>query len=205
MAEDFEGVDTRYKVGHVLQEYGLSDLHNELPSLWTGGPTEEAMSLRSLAEKINIELIHRELQRTGVNPVEGEAENVYRLLTQSSVSAGVETQLRNKLDRRGIDLDQLESDFVTHQAVYNYLSDVFEISKESDTDQNPIQKHEERINKLQNRTIAVLENSLQELQSSDEIYVGSADVLVNVEVYCQECGNQYSYSELLQNRGCSCR
>lgn len=77
------------------------------------------MSLNALAEKINIELIHRELQRTGADLVADVAEHVNRLLTQSSVRSGVKAQLRNTLDWQEIDLDHLEWDFVTHQAVDN--------------------------------------------------------------------------------------
>ena len=195
--------NTRYKVGTVLSEYELLDLHAELPDLWLGESDEE-MSLRELADHVNIALLRRAMEEAGNDPLEGEVENAYRLLTDDDVSAGVRTQQRNRLERDGVDVDELETDFVTHQAVYTYLTKGLGISKEQDDETDPLEKHEERIQRLRSRTVAVTDNSLTELRNAGDLTLGSFDTNVDIRVYCQDCETQYELTELLQRGGCAC-
>ena len=194
---------TRYKVGRVLSEYGLTTLHDELPARWRGDDGD-ATSLRELADIINITILRRAMEDAGEDPLEGEAENAYRLLTDDTVSAGVRTQQRNRLSRAGVDVDSLEADFITHQAVYTYLTNALDVSKET-TSQEPLAKHDERIQRLRNRTAAVVENSLTELRQQDKIPDGEFDVLVDVQVYCNVCQTQRAVSEFLKDGGCDCQ
>jgi len=203
MAENVGTPNTRYKVGTVLSEYELLDLHAELPDLWLGESGEE-MSLRELADHINIALLRRAMEAAGNDPLEGEVENAYRLLTDDEVSAGVRTQQRNRLERDGVDVDKLENDFVTHQAVYTYLTKGLGISKEKDDETDPLEKHEERIQRLRSRTVAVTDNSLTELRNAGDLTLGSFDTNVDIRVYCQDCETQYELTELLQRGGCAC-
>lgn len=202
MAESAPDPDTRYKVGRVLSEYDLLDLHEELPRRWLG-ESGEATSLRDLADLINVALLTRAMEEAGEEPLDGEAENAYRLLTGDDVSAGVRTQQRNRLTRAGIDIDALEDDFVTHQAVYTYFTKGLGLSKETEK-RDPLEKHEERIQRLRSRTTAVVENSLSELGENDHIDGGPFDVIVDVRVYCEECNTQVELSELLASGGCEC-
>lgn len=204
MASEFRNPNERYKVGRVLAKYDLLELHGELPDLWRGLSREE-MSLRELAEEINVALVRETLERTNNDPLEGEAENVYRLLTDDNVSAGDRTQQRKQLERMGIDVDQLEQDFVTHQAVYTYLTTALDISKENESEQDPLEKHEQRAQRLRSRTSAVIENSLSELQNDDQLSLGTFDVVVDIQVYCEECGTQYELSDLFRKGHCECQ
>lgn len=194
--------DTQYKVGRVLSEYGLLDLHDELPRRWTG-EAGEAMSLRELADHINVALVSQAMTDAGEEPLAGEAENAYRLLTADDVSAGVRTQQRNRLERAGVDVDELESRFVTHQAVHTYLTTGLGISKDS-AESEPVEKHEERIQRLRSRTVAVVENSLSELRESGEITTGEFDVSVDIQIYCRTCNTQVPLADFLDGSGCEC-
>lgn len=196
-------VKTRYKVGRILSEHDLLDLHEALPELWAGEGDESA-SLRALAERINIALVRQAMEEAGMDPLEGEAENAYRLLTDDDVSVGVRTQQRNRLERAGVDVEELETEFVTHQAVYTYLTKALGVTKDETDDTDPVEKHEQRIQRLRSRTAAVMENSLSELQSDETISLGSFDTTVDLRVYCQDCENQYELSSLLQGGGCEC-
>jgi hypothetical protein len=196
-------VETTYKVGRVLSDYNLLDLHAELPELWLG-ESGEATSLRALAERINVAVLEQAMERAGMDPLEGEAENAYRLLTSDDVSVGVQTQQRNRLERAGIDIDDLESDFVTHQAVHTYLTKGLGVSKEEADQTDPVTKHRERIQRLRSRTTAVMENSLSELDKGDHITLGSFDATVDLRVYCRDCETQYDLSSLLEAGGCNC-
>lgn len=203
MSSDLQSPNERYKVGRVLAAYDLLDLHAELPALWRGDSTDE-LSLRELAERINVAVVRQAMERAGDDPLEGEAENAYRLLTAEDVSAGVRTQQRNRLERAGVDVDQLEDDFVTHQAVYTYLTTALDISKETGTTQDPLEKHEQRIQRLRSRTTAVTENSLSELRNDGQLSLGSFDVVADISVYCQDCGTQYALTGLLEEGQCDC-
>jgi hypothetical protein len=161
------------------------------------------MSLRDLAEQINIALLRQRLEDVGEHPLEGEAKNAYRLLTDEDVSVGVRTEQRNRLERAGIDVDALENDFVTHQAIYTYLTKAHGLSKET-KDRNSVEIHEERIQRLRNRTKAVVENSLAELSQDDEITGGPFEALIDIQAYCSECNTQIQMSKLFESDGCEC-
>lgn len=195
--------DRTYKVGRVLDEYGLEELHAALPDLWLG-ESGSGTSLRDLADRINVALVRQAMDRAGADPLDGEAENSYRLLTADDVSAGVRTQQRNRLERAGVDVGELEDDFVTHQAVHTYLTQGLGVSKETD-DADPVEKRDERIQRLRSRMVAVMEQSLSELRDADELSLGSFDTTVSLQVYCQDCETQYDLSELLDRGGCDCR
>ncbi len=193
----------RYKVGRVLSDYRLEDLHDRLPAMWLGESGEE-MSLRELADKINAQLVQTALEQAGEDPLEGEAENTYRLLTDDDVSVGMRTQQRNRLQRAGIDVDQLEGDFVTHQAVYTYLRKALDVSKEQTEDTDRLEKHEERIQRLRSRLDAVVDQSLAELQNAGDLTAGEFETIISLQVYCQDCNKQYELSELFEQGGCDC-
>ncbi|MFT4921917.1 MAG: hypothetical protein ACI8XM_001125 [Haloarculaceae archaeon] len=192
----------RYKVGRVVAEYGLADLHADLPDLWVGADGDPK-SLRALADQINVAILQSAMESAGVDPLDGETENAYRLLTDDDVSVGVRTQQRNRLERDGIDVDAIEDDFVTHQAVHTYLTDALGVSKDQ-TSEDPLEKHEERIQRLRSRTEAVTENSLSELTTAGDLTLGEHNVIVDLQVYCQDCGTQYDIATLLSSGGCDC-
>jgi len=203
MAENVSAPNRRYKVGRVLAEYDLLDLHGELPDLWLGEKGDE-MSLRELAEHINVSVLEQAMEDADVDPLEGEAENAYRLLTDDDVSVGVSTQQRNRLERQGIDVEALESDFVTHQAVHTYLTNVLDVSKERGDGADPVEKHEQRVQRLRSRTEAVTENSLSELTTAGELTLGEHNVVVDLQIYCRDCGSQFDVADLFRQGGCNC-
>jgi hypothetical protein len=203
MAENVSGPNRRYKVGRVLAEYDLLELHEELPDLWLGADGD-AMSLRELADHINVAVLQRAMEAAGAEPLQGEAENAYRLLTDDDVSVGVSTQQRNRLDRAGVDVETLEEDFVTHQAVHTYLTNVLDVSKDRGDDTDPVEKHEGRVQRLRSRTEAVTENSLSELTTAGALTLGEHNVAVDLQVYCRDCGSQFDVADLFRRGGCDC-
>jgi hypothetical protein len=201
---DLKNANRKYKVGKVLTKYKLTDLHNKLAELWVG-ETGEEFSLRDLAERINVRIVRVSLERAGEDPLDGEAENVYRLLHGDDVSAGVQIQQENRLERAGIDVDELKNDFVTHQSVHTYLTKGLNVSKSSNNQTDPMEKRRIRIERLQNRLDAVVEQTLENLQNSGNLSAGDVDATVSIQVFCEDCGTQYDLFVLLQNGGCDCQ
>jgi len=69
----------------LLAEYNLSGLGVELEQLWTA--ETDRQSLRELAAYSNQQLLQQRLEEAGVQILDGEVENIYRLLTDDDVRA----------------------------------------------------------------------------------------------------------------------
>lgn len=195
------------KVGRVIAEYGLDGLGEDLEARWTGRQGERS-SLRALADRFNRRVLEAALQDAGVRSLEGDAENRYRLLTDDDVSAGMRQQARRELERAGVDVDALESDFVSHQSIYTYLTDHRGASHPSSAEPDPerrIEREIDKINALASRTRAVTNDSVERLASAGLIDETDTSVFVDVRVTCEACGSVSSASSFLEAGGCSCR
>lgn len=193
------------KVGRVIRESELAGLGEELERRWLG-VDHDRQSLRDLADYFNHRVLEAALDGAGEQPLDGEIENNYRLLTGDDVSASARTQAETRLERLGIDVEALRRDFVSHQAVYTYLTDVREASLPEDepSDNDVIQSRQETILRLRNRLVAVTERSLESLRDAGYLSLGSFDAMVSVTVYCDDCGASYDLADLLRRRACDC-
>lgn len=194
--------DCRYKVARVANEYGLTDVEDELVECWT--TANDPASLRDLETYFNERVLETAVKDAGMNVLDGEVENLYRLLTAEDVSRGVQTETKKKLERNGIDVEQLKSDFVTYQAVRTYLKEGRDVERERSTDAERIEAAGESIAQLLQRSVAVTEKKLSQLDRLDRIDLGDFRVLLDVRVFCEDCGNQYDIQELLDRGGCQC-
>ena len=206
MAEDGSGRSTgrRSKVARVIDEYDLRGLDEELVERWTDDA--ERRSLRELATYFNETVLDAAMRDAGMNPLDGEVENAHRLLTDDEVSRGVKTQTRRQLEREGVDVDDLERDFVSHQAVHTYLTkhrDVRPPSSERTT-ADRVESAHETVRRLQSRSVAVTENTLEQLAVTDSLELEAFDVLVETQVLCRDCGSVTTVDELLDEGGCEC-
>jgi hypothetical protein len=191
------------KIDRVATAYDLSKEAERLAELWTRD--DNRYSLRDLAVHFNHQLLRGAIERAGLNSLDGEVENTYRLLTDEEVSQGMRTQARNRLQKQGIDVDQLQSDFVSYGTVRRHLKDCLGAERESTgTDDDPSETGGQRIAALQNRTVAVTENMLSQLASAGELAAGDIDVFVDITVSCAECGVHASVREYIEGNGCDC-
>ncbi|MFC4436488.1 MULTISPECIES: rod-determining factor RdfA [Natrialbaceae] len=191
------------KLGRVAGEYDLSRLDDDLVAYWTGDGDEQH-STRELATLVNQRVLEAALREAGVSYKEGEIENTYRLLTDDDVTSGTRVQTRNELERDGVPVEAVESDFVSHQTVYNHLTKCLEASLEAPDDEERLERGAEKLGALQNRTEAVTVDTIAQLRRNDVIDVGEFDVLVSVTVTCEECHQQFTVRELLDERTCGC-
>ncbi|WP_247730593.1 rod-determining factor RdfA [Halovivax limisalsi] len=195
---------TDSKVGRLIERYDLAGLGDELVERWTA-PAEERDSLRELADVFNRRLLAAALAEAEVETLEGDVENMYRLLTDD-VSSGVRTEARNRLERQGVDVEALEREFVSHQAVHTYLRTyrdaAFEPAERGPDERRDVER--ERISRLQSRTEAVTEDAVERLAEADALSISRPSVLVDVRVFCDDCGGDYTVDELLSRGGCLC-
>lgn len=193
--------DTASKVGRVIAEYGLSGTAEWLEAAWTGDGRDRR-SLRDLADEFNRRVLEAAMRDAEMDPLPAEVESAYTTLTDDEVSSGDRVELRNRLAWEGVDLDAVENDFVTHQAVHTFLRTYRGVERGT-PDADP-KKVQETIGKLRGRTKAVATNAVERLVDRGELDLGSFDVLVNVRVVCNDCGTQYRVEELVETGGCDC-
>lgn len=191
----------RGKVARLLDEYNLEDLGDELEQSWTA--ETDRRSLRELADYFNHKLLLRKLEEANAQPLDGEVENFYRLLTADSVSSAERTRVRRQLERDGIEVDALKSDFVTYQAIRTYLKE-FRDAHYRQTDTDPIDREKQNLQNLRGRTVAVTEGKIRQLRKNDEIALGEFQTLVNMQIVCKECNTQLEVFDLLDRGGCEC-
>lgn len=192
----------RTKVARLLEEYDLEPLGQELERRWTSDG-DDRMSLRDLADYFNVQLLESAMIDAGLQPLSGEVENVYELLTEDDVSTADRTRTRRRLERDGVDVDATLDDFVTYQAIRTYLKrDRGAEYSTDDRDRTVVET--ENIQRLRGRTVTVTEGKLDQLEKGDHIVLGNARVLAEINVLCEDCGAQYEIEELLQRGGCDC-
>ncbi|XVH31638.1 rod-determining factor RdfA [Haloferacaceae archaeon DSL9] len=193
------------KVRRVLDKYDLENFGDELAARWTGDGYERE-SLRALSDRFNQQVLAARLRNAGQSPLDGEVENTYRLLTDDDVSAGMQTQAQRRLERDGIDVDELRRDFASHQAIHTYLTKDRDVTPPNQqlSAAERLERDRETIQRLESRLEAVADNTLDRLRSTDQLSLGQFSVLVDVRVLCEDCGEQYDVSELLDAGQCAC-
>ena len=194
---------TRSKVGRLLEQYELDGVGQELEDRWVGNGGESE-SLRAIADWFNRQLLRRKMERVGMSPLDGEVANVYRLLSDGDdVTSGARVEAETTLADNGIDPSRTEDEFVSHQAVHTYLTKFRGASKERESTDR-IATVRETFQKLRNRLVTVIEHNLEQLRQSQRITLGNFNVLLDVQVFCEDCGASYSLSKLFEHGGCDC-
>ena len=185
------------KIGRECAEYGLSGLDEDLCRRRADGA-----SLRDLQGFVNERVLERALADADADVV-GDPENIYRLLRDDDVSSGRQAELRSRLERAGIDIEAVENDFVSHQTVRDHLKECLDVdtSRRSCID---VERATRTINWAESRSKAVIEQTLDQLRSADQLATGDLEVTQTVRVTCTGCGETYRVAELLDRGGCEC-
>jgi hypothetical protein len=108
----------RTKVARIIDEYELTGMGARLEAAWTG-ESGNRQSLRDLADEFNEAVVESSLRDVESTPLEFEVSGTYHALSDESNADA--TRARRRLEREGVDVDELESNFVTHQAIHTYL------------------------------------------------------------------------------------
>jgi len=193
----------KYKVGRVIQRHSMDGMADELENRWTG-ENGESRSLRELATFFNTELLESVLSKNGQRYRRREVAHIFESLTGDDVSPGERTRVRKQLERDGIDVEALEQEFVTHQAVHTFLTKGRGVTKDTEPGGDRLEQAKQTINSLRNRVIAVTETTITQLSKAEILTIGSFDVFVDLTVHCADCGTTISVSELFESTGCEC-
>ncbi|SEV85310.1 rod-determining factor RdfA [Natrinema salifodinae] len=203
MTDDSSG-GRRTKVERVIDEYDLDGWGDRLEAEWIGDGTERT-SLRDLATEFNKAVLRAAVRETGGTALDSDIESLYRTLTDDDVSRSEAVRKRRDLERAGVDVERVESDFVTHQTIHTYLTNVREASLPEEDGEDRIERKTETVQRLAGRTQVVTESTLEELGNAGEIADRDYEVFVDVRVICNECGADYPVADLLDQGGCDCQ
>ena len=190
------------KVARLIDEYGLSDVGDELEAKWTR--RENRYSLRQLADTFNRYLVTTALGEAGIETITEDISHIYEVLHGIEGSSGQQTQLKRRLDRQGVDVKSLIDDFVTYQAIRSYLTKYRGASLPTKDDEEVRETEVETVEQLRARTEAVIESKLDRLEIADRLQIGPHRVYADVRVLCESCGRQYEFGELLEAGSCKC-
>jgi len=196
--------DSRSKVARLIDEHDLNALGAELENRWTRD--EDRSSLRDLADYFNRQVLGSVLESAEAEPLEGEIDNLYRLLTDDDVTSGTRAQARSRLQQRGIDVNSLEDSFVSYQSIRTYLRDLRDVAPPDDS-QSPQDHRATKRNTIQqlvSRLDSVVTGALTELERANHLTLGEFDVIVTVRIHCTDCDTRLSISELFSQDGCQC-
>lgn len=196
------GFGRQPKVARLIEEYELDSFGAEMERLWTAA-SDERKSLRELAELFNQRLLERAMVDAGLEPLDGEAQNIHRLLTGNDVRQADQMRTRRHLEREGLDVDGLISDFVTHQAIRSYLKGT-RGAEYAPNKRDPLERETENLQKLRGRVASVTEGKLKRLRDGNHLEIGEFRTIVDTSVVCENCGSQYGITELLDRGRCDC-
>jgi hypothetical protein len=192
------------KVARLIEEYGLGHQYGDrLEDRWTA-EGDKRESLRTLADRFNKRLLEAGMADAGMSTVDGEIANLYRLLTDDDVSSGNRIEARRRLERQGIDVAQLETDFVSYQAIRSYLTAYRDAEYDGESDRSRPERVVQTIQRLTSRTRSVAERNLTQLRGTDRLTLGEFRLFVDINVLCEDCGSQYELVDLIKRGGCDC-
>jgi hypothetical protein len=191
------------KVEGLITKYRLEGIGDELERRWTGQDGNRD-SLRTLANVFNRRILAQAMADRGMDVIDGEVENYYRLLTDEDISDGIKTETEMRLQQEEIDVEVLRKDFVTYQAIRTFLQDVRGASYSEENTTTSIESVRTSFDRLIGRTTAVVEQKLRQFRSSGQLTLGSFQVRTSVAIYCEDCETQYDVTTLLDQGGCDC-
>jgi len=194
----------RSKVNRLISEYELRGLGDELEHRWTR--EENRDSLRALGDYFNKRLLAAAIEGSELGPLYSDIDNIYRILTDDAVSSGIRQETRSRLKHDGVDVDGLEEDFVTYQAIRTYLENYRGVKAPNGSTDTSSRLYTKRntIQKLVSRLNTVTSEAIAELDTAGPLSIGDFEVIVNVDVHCEDCQSRLSVSELLREGGCHC-
>lgn len=202
---DEAGAETtgrRLKLTGLIDDYDIDGIGAELEQRRTAD-VENRSSLRDLADYFNRQLLATKIDEMDIRPLDGEIKNIYRLLADTDVSEANRNQIRRRLEREGVDVDQIRSDFVTSQAIRTYLK-TFRNAEYDRSDRDRIESDADNFQQLRNWISVVTESKFEHLHNTDEITLPEFRTLVDITVICEGCCERYQVTDLLERKCCTC-
>lgn len=187
------------KVCRVLGERGIEHYDDRILSQWQGEGSQRK-GYRQLADWLNVTLLRREMDEVGLTTLGDEAESKYERLQSDEASA---SEVESMLEREGIDVDRLRSDFVSYGVVRTHITECLgaEYEKTGASDWE-----EESIDIARDRASEKIREAVVSLVNKDEIEAsGDLAVHLSVELECESCQARVPLRRAIRRgRVCQC-
>ena len=192
------------KVGRLIEKYGLDGMAADMEERWTRDD-EQSKSIREIEEDFNKAVLRQVLEDSGTQPFESELDTIYRAINDEQATMTEDIEVQERLSERNVDADSLADDFVSHQTIYNFLTEQRKAEYQRTQDpQERLRRSNESVQKIKNRLTAVAQTNVRSLKNSGLVTLGEFDIMGEVYVYCQDCSSRFSVSELIDREGCEC-
>lgn len=202
-----DGTAACCKVERTAIEFDIRDISTDLVKRRRDGD-----SYRAIAEYFNTHVVKAELNRADVTSgrsvhaaLVGEdiAEEIYRVLHTDTESDIRRAELRARLTEAGINVDHLESAFVSHVTVRSHLQEC--VSVNVDSSPPPFEKTVNTTQWARTRASNVIQSTLDRAVKTGQLETGQLEAELFVRVTCESCGDTFYLVELLDERSCSCQ
>lgn len=191
------------KVVRALRKYDIEEFGDWLEAAWNGDGTERH-SLRDLKDEFNKRILEERLRVADVSPISADIETIYEVLTGDDVPEGEKIQKRRELEQAGVDFEAVQAEFVTHQTIHNYLTDIRGTDYEEASFEDQLERNIETLQRLQSRMDTITEDTIDRMCDADREVGEKYNILVGVQVVCEFCGERYSAVDLVRQGGCPC-
>jgi len=198
---DSERKRSRTKIDRVVERYGLRRIPEQLRDLWLG-TGDEQRSTRELADWFNRQVLAAAIADLPAVTISGDVDQIYTQL-QGEDSAD-RRLIRDRLIQRGVDIDEVEANFISHQTVYRYLTEELGVQQPTPSPEEQAERAVETVGRLRGRTSAVARQSVETLISTDQAQIGPFSVITDVQVICEQCGRSFDLPTLTETGGCGC-
>lgn len=192
---------SRTKIDRVVERYGLRRIPEQLRDLWLG-TGDEQRSTRELADWFNRQVLGAAIADLPAVTISGDVDQIYTQL-QGEDSAD-RRLIRDRLMQRGVDIDEVEANFISHQTVYRYLTEELGVQQPTPSPEEQAERAVETVGRLRGRTSAVARQSVETLISTDQAQIGPFSVITDVQVICEQCGRSFDLPTLTETGGCGC-
>jgi hypothetical protein len=186
------------KIDTVAEKWELHTVKAQLAERWADGE-----SLRDLETAFNQAVLRAAMASAGMETVDGEPSNLYRLLTDDDVTAGKRVDAESRLREHGVDPDAVTDDFVSYQTVRTHLNECRGVQTARESAFS-VADARSTVHKLVSRTETVALQAIDRLCGQDKLSITAPSVTVSVRVACSECQDEYTFATLLSTGSCSC-
>jgi len=202
-ATDSDVNPNRYKTHRAIEKYGIQSFKPELKSKWTG-KNHNKVGIRDLADDFNVKILDEALGNVTLESY--STRELYELLTEDDPSNSAQWA-KTELEDKGIDVDEVTDDFVSHTALLGYLKNVLktESPQRHPEGRERIRSYKEATEREQKSHKRNLKKRLNILQTKGYIPDGEIDITVKTTVKCPSCGRRMRARKMIDpNDGCEC-
>lgn len=182
---------TGEKLRRIITKYGFTELSDRLERKYT--PPKPCATLRELQQEVNIKILDHNMR--GPSITEAEYEDCRHRL-----AADDRELTEDRLNKLGIDGEEVLGDMISHGTVQNYLQTYRDVEKQGRRQNTPEESAKSMI-AIRNKVEMILENRLSSHSERDEIPT-EPEVDVRVNVICPDCNESISAVKYFQLRQC---